>query len=133
MAGVDVLMQKMFNEVLQAEMTEHLGADRYERSEDRTGYRHGSYERELTTRVGRLTLEVPRAQDGSFSTELFDRYQRSEHVPTTVGEGPRSGADGDGRPRSLHTPSQEDHHEALRTPIYEVYRFTVDRGLGGAG
>lgn len=77
-AGVDVLMQKMFNKVLQAEMTEHLGADRYERNEERTGYRHGSYERDLTTRVGRLTLEVPRAQDGSFSTKLFDRYQRSE-------------------------------------------------------
>jgi putative transposase len=77
-AGVEVLMQKIFNEVLQAEMTEHLGADRYERNEDRSGYRHGSYERELTTRVGKLTLEVPRAQDGSFSTELFERYQRSE-------------------------------------------------------
>jgi len=77
-AGVDLLMEKLLNEVLQAEMTEHLGADRYERSEERTGYRHGSYERELTTRVGTLELEVPRAQDGSFSTELFDRYQRSE-------------------------------------------------------
>ncbi len=77
-AGVDLLMEKLLNEVLQAEMTEHLGADRYERSEDRSGYRHGSYERELTTRVGTLELEVPRAQDGSFSTELFDRYQRSE-------------------------------------------------------
>ena len=77
-AGVDLLMEKLLNEVLQAEMTEHVGADRYERSEDRSGYRHGSYERELTTRVGTLELEVPRAQDGSFSTELFDRYQRSE-------------------------------------------------------
>jgi len=77
-AGVEMLMQKMFNRVLQAEMTEHLGADRYERSEERTGYRNGSYQRQLTTRVGRLTLEVPRAQDGTFSTELFDRYQRSE-------------------------------------------------------
>jgi putative transposase len=77
-AGVDLLMEKLLNEVLQAEMTEHIGADRYERSEERAGYRHGSYERELTTRVGTLELEVPRAQDGSFSTELFDRYQRSE-------------------------------------------------------
>lgn len=76
--GLEVLMEKMLNNVLQAEMTEHLGADRYERSEDRTGYRHGSYERELTTRVGQLTLEVPRAKDGSFSTKLFGRYQRSE-------------------------------------------------------
>jgi len=58
-------------------MTFCLGADRYER-EERTGYRQGSYERELTTRVGTLELEVPRAQDGSLSTQLFDRYQRSE-------------------------------------------------------
>ena len=40
----------------------------------------GSYERELTTRVGRLELEVPRDRDGTFSTELFDRYQRSERA-----------------------------------------------------
>jgi transposase-like protein len=59
-------------------MTEHLGPTRYERSEDRSGYRNGSYERQLTTRVGRLTLEVPRCKDGSFSTKLFARYQRSE-------------------------------------------------------
>lgn len=66
-AGIDLLVEKVLNRLLQAEMTEHLGADRYERSEERTGYRNGSYERQLTTRVGRLTLEVPRAQDGSSS------------------------------------------------------------------
>lgn len=76
--GMDLLIEKAFNEILDAEMTEHLGADRYERSEDRSGYRNGSYERQLTTRVGRLTLEVPRCKDGSFSTKLFARYQRSE-------------------------------------------------------
>ena len=76
--GRDLLMEKVFNQILQAEMTEHLGADRYERSEDRSGYRNGSYERKLTTRVGQLTLEVPRCKDGSFSTKLFQRYQRSE-------------------------------------------------------
>jgi len=76
--GKDLLMEKVFNQILQAEMTEHLGADRYERSEDRSGHRNGSYERQLTTRVGQLTLEVPRCKDGSFSTKLFERYQRSE-------------------------------------------------------
>lgn len=76
--GKDLLMEKVFNQILQAEMTDHLGVNRYERSEDRTGYRNGSYERELTTRVGQLTLEVPRCKDGSFSTKLFQRYQRSE-------------------------------------------------------
>jgi len=76
--GKDLLMEKVFNQILQAEMTDHLGADRYERSQDRSGHRNGSYERELTTRVGQLTLEVPRCKDGSFSTKLFQRYQRSE-------------------------------------------------------
>ncbi|NBB88041.1 MAG: IS256 family transposase [Bacteroidetes bacterium] len=76
--GMDLLMEKVFNQILEAEMTEHISASRYERSEDRSGYRNGSYERQLTTRVGRLTLEVPRCKDGSFSTKLFARYQRSE-------------------------------------------------------
>jgi transposase-like protein len=76
--GMDLLMEKVFNQILDAEMSEHLQAERYERTEDRTGHRNGSYERQLTTRVGRLTLEVPRCKDGSFSTKLFARYQRSE-------------------------------------------------------
>ena len=71
-------MEKVFNRILQAEMSDHLGAGRYERSEDRTGYRNGSYERQLTTRVGQLTLEVPRCKGSSFSTKLLKRYQRSE-------------------------------------------------------
>ena len=48
------------NEILQAEMTEHLGAEHGERTDERQGYRNGSYERKLTTRIGNLKLEVPR-------------------------------------------------------------------------
>ncbi len=73
--GMAVLMESVLNEVLQSEMTGHLGAAPEERSQGRRGYRNGSYERELTTRVGTLQLEVPRDRDGTFSTELFDRYQ----------------------------------------------------------
>jgi len=57
---------------------EFLGAEPYERSEDREGYRNGYRERDLFTRVGRLKLRVPRDREGKFSTRLFDRYQRSE-------------------------------------------------------
>jgi hypothetical protein len=49
-----------------------------EQTDQRTGYRNGSYERALATRVGTLDLEVPRDRDGTFQTELFQRYQRSE-------------------------------------------------------
>jgi transposase-like protein len=76
--GMAVLMESVLNQVLQSEMTDHLGAAPEQRIEDRSGYRNGSYERELTTRVGRLQLEVPRDREGTFSTALFERYQRSE-------------------------------------------------------
>ena len=63
---------------LEAEMTEALGAAKGERSETRLGYRAGYYQRSLITRVGTLELRVPQDRAGRFSTELFERYQRSE-------------------------------------------------------
>lgn len=58
--------------------SEHLQAGPYERSSARTGYRNGYRSRQLKTRVGAITLAVPMDRDGSFKTELFERYQRSE-------------------------------------------------------
>ncbi len=63
---------------LEAEMTEALGAEKGERTEARLGYRSGYYQRSLITRVGTLELRVPQDRAGRFSTELFERYQRSE-------------------------------------------------------
>jgi len=76
--GMAVLLEPILNQLLQAEMTEHLGAEPGERTADRRGWRNGSYERRLTTRVGTLQLEVPRDREGTFQTSLFERYQRSE-------------------------------------------------------
>ena len=59
-------------------MTEALGAGKSERTADRAGYRSGYYDRKLITRVGVLELRVPQDRAGHFSTELFERYQRSE-------------------------------------------------------
>lgn len=65
-------------EALEAEMAECLGASKGERSIDRKGYRSGYYTRSLITRVGTLELRVPQDRQGLFSTEVFERYQRSE-------------------------------------------------------
>jgi putative transposase len=65
---------------LEAEMTEALAAERSERVDGRLGYRSGSYSRSLITRVGTIELRVPRDRSGLFSTELFERYQRSERA-----------------------------------------------------
>ena len=73
-AAVEALVQA----ALEAEMTEAIGAEKGERSETRVSYRSGYYGRSLITRVGTLELRVPQDRLGRFSTELFERYQRSE-------------------------------------------------------
>jgi len=73
-----LLVREVMQEVLEAEMTDALGSGPGERTEARLGYRAGHYPRTLVTRVGKLELRVPRDRDGRFSTELFERYQRSE-------------------------------------------------------
>lgn len=74
------LVARAVQAILEAEMTAHLGAGRYERGEGRSGYRNGTKPRQLVTRVGTLELAVPQDRDGTFSTELFARYQRSEQA-----------------------------------------------------
>jgi len=72
------LVEWLYQEMLEMEFTEHVGAGWYERTADRQGYRNGYRDRQLHTRVGTLNLRVPRDRDGTFSTRLFERCQRSE-------------------------------------------------------
>src|ERR1700745_4095310 len=74
------LVRTALQEVLEAEMSEALGAEKGERTVGRQGYRSGYYGRTLITRVGKLELRVPQDRGGRFSTELFERYQRSEQA-----------------------------------------------------
>jgi len=67
-------------EMLEAEMTDALAAEKGERTGARLSYWSGYYARTLVTRVGQLELRVPQDRDGRFSTELFERYQRSEQA-----------------------------------------------------
>ena len=72
------MVRRVLQELLEAEMTEHIGAAPYERGEGRTGHRNGHKPRTLRTRVGTLNLLVPQDREGTFSTRLFARYQRNE-------------------------------------------------------
>lgn len=75
---VRTAVQGLVQEALEAEMTEAIGASKGERTAGRLSYRSGYYGRTLVTRVGTLELRVPQDRAGRFSTELFERYQRSE-------------------------------------------------------
>ena len=74
------VVRAVMQEMLEAEMTDALGAEKSERTPARLGYRAGYYTRTLVTRVGKLERRVPQDRDGRFSTELFERYQRSEQA-----------------------------------------------------
>jgi putative transposase len=79
-AFIRTVVRTALQEVLEAEMTEAVGAAKGERTQSRLGYRSGYYGRTLITRVGKLELRVPQDREGRFSTELFERYQRSERA-----------------------------------------------------
>jgi putative transposase len=72
------IVKRVLQEMLEAEMTEHVGAAPHERTNARKGYRNGYKPRTLRTRVGTLNLLVPQDREGTFSTRLFSRYQRNE-------------------------------------------------------
>ena len=72
------MVHAVIQEFLEAEMAEAIGAEKGERAEGRLSYRSGYYSRSLVTRVGKLELRVPQDRNGRFSTEIFERYQRSE-------------------------------------------------------
>ena len=78
--GLAKLVESVLNQILEAQVSDSLGAAKHERSDERVGYRNGYRPRQLYTRVGPVTLQVPQTRDGSFSTDIFKRYQRSEQA-----------------------------------------------------
>jgi transposase-like protein len=75
-----VMVATIVQDVLKTEFDRFLGAAPYERTPDRQGYRNGTYERVLRTRVGSLKLDVPRDRAGLFRASLFAKYERHEQA-----------------------------------------------------
>jgi putative transposase len=78
--GVRTLAQAL----MEAEVTQHVGAGRYERTAERTGERNGSRERRWDTRVGSISLRVPRVRDGSYFPSLLEPRRRAERALVAV-------------------------------------------------
>src|SRR5690242_8560033 len=78
--GIRVLAQAL----MEVEVTQQLGASRYERTAERRGERNGTRERRWDTRVGSLTLSVPRVRDGSYFPSLLEPRRRAERALVAV-------------------------------------------------
>ncbi|HET6343688.1 MAG TPA: IS256 family transposase [Myxococcota bacterium] len=74
--GVRALAQAL----MELEVTQQVGAERYERALTRTGQRNGYREREWDTRVGTIELQVPRVRDSSFFPSLLEPRKRAERA-----------------------------------------------------
>ena len=78
--GVRVLSQAL----MEVEVAQHIGAERYERSGERNGQRNGYRDRTWDTRVGTLDLKVPRVRDGSYFPSLLEPRKRAERALVAV-------------------------------------------------
>lgn len=78
--GIRVLAQAL----MEAEVAGLLGAERHERTEDRTGYRNGSRVRTWDTRVGTIQLEIPKVRPGTYFPSLLQPRRRAEHALLAV-------------------------------------------------
>jgi transposase-like protein len=84
---VDVLrtsVQALAQALMEAEVTQVLGAGRYERTTERSGERNGHRERRWDTRVGSITLRVPRVRDGNYFPALLEPRRRAERALVAV-------------------------------------------------
>jgi putative transposase len=64
--------------MLDAEADRLCQAERYERTEARKDTRAGSYQRQLQTKAGEVTLKVPKLRTLPFETAIIERYRRRE-------------------------------------------------------
>jgi len=78
--SVEVLAQA----VIELEASERIGAEKHERTPERTTHRNGYRERPWDTRVGRVNLRIPKLREGSFFPELLHPRRRSEQALLSV-------------------------------------------------
>jgi len=71
-------VEETLNALLDAEADRLCRARQYERSEGRKDTRAGSYQRQLHTKAGEVTLKIPKLRTLPFETAIIGRYRRRE-------------------------------------------------------
>ena len=74
--GIALVLQ----ELIELEAAQAIGAERYERTPERTSHRNGSRERLLSTRAGDVNLRIPKFRAGSFFPSLLEPRRRIDRA-----------------------------------------------------
>jgi transposase-like protein len=85
--GGDVLvdgMRWLLQELMEAEVSAQIGADRYERSNERTAQRNGYRARPWDTRLGTVELQIPKLRTGSYFPSWLEPRRRAEQALVAV-------------------------------------------------
>lgn len=77
-------VERLAQSIIEAEVSQVVGAAPYERTSDRTNIRNGSRPRQLDTPAGTLYLEVPKLRRGSFLPSLFEPRRRADRALVNV-------------------------------------------------
>ena len=77
---VRLSLQRMYQELIEAEATEHIGAGLHERTDARLTQRNGHRSRVLSTTAGDLELAIPKLRAGSFFPCLLERRRRVDQA-----------------------------------------------------
>jgi transposase-like protein len=72
------------HELMDEEVTALIGAERYERTDERTNQRNGVRHRTWDTRVGSLDLAIPKLRSGSYFPSWLEPRKRSEQALVAV-------------------------------------------------
>ena len=78
--AVQLLMQQL----IELEVSEQVGAGRYERSPERVTQRNGYRPRQWETRVGQIPLRIPKLRQRSYFPSLLEPRKRSEKASLAV-------------------------------------------------
>ena len=78
--GVRLLAQAL----MELEVSEEIGAERYQRTVERKTYRNGYRKRRWDTRVGTVQLKIPKLRKGSYFPSLLEPRRRAERALFSV-------------------------------------------------
>jgi transposase-like protein len=81
--GVDLVrdaVRLVMQELIEVEAAEHIGADRYERTDTRITNRNGSRPRLLATQAGDIELRIPKLRKGSFFPSILEPRRRIDQA-----------------------------------------------------
>jgi transposase-like protein len=73
-------LEWVLQQLIEAEATAAIGADRYERSAERSTQRNGHRPRLLSTPAGDVDLAIPKLRVGSFFPSLLERRRRIDRA-----------------------------------------------------